>query len=66
MQEYNQNDRSKRNGRLHGNDFYKMTFQYEPKLANEGAALNFHLSRQENLISPMQLTAPESAYFQKR
>jgi hypothetical protein len=26
-----------------------MTFQYEPKSALEGAALNFHLSRQEKL-----------------
>jgi hypothetical protein len=32
-----------------GNNFYKMTFQYEPKTVSEGAALNFHLSRQEKL-----------------
>jgi hypothetical protein len=26
-----------------------MTFQYEPKSVNDGAALNFHLSRKEKL-----------------
>ncbi len=49
MQEYNQNDLLSVMEGYMGNDFYKMTFQYEPKLANEGAALNFHLSRQEKL-----------------
>ncbi len=50
MQEYNQNDLlSVMEGYMGDNRFYKMTFQYEPKLANEGAALNFHLSRQEKL-----------------
>ncbi len=49
MQEYNQNDLLSVMEGYMGNDFYKMTFQYEPKLANEGAALNFHLSRKEKL-----------------
>jgi hypothetical protein len=49
MQEYNQNDLLGVMEGYMGNNFYKMTFQYEPKTANEGAALNFHLSRQEKL-----------------
>jgi Patatin-like phospholipase len=49
MQEYNQNDLLSVMEGYMGNDFYKMTFQYEPKQANEGAALNFHLSRKEKL-----------------
>jgi hypothetical protein len=49
MQEYNQNDLLSVMQGYMGNSFYKMTFQYEPKTVNEGAALNFHLSRQEKL-----------------
>ena len=49
MQEYNQNDLLSVMEGYMGNNFYKMTFQYEPKSANEGAALNFHLSKQEKL-----------------
>ncbi len=49
MQEYNQNDLLSVMEGYMGNDFYKMTFQYEPKMANEGAALNFHLSRKEKI-----------------
>jgi hypothetical protein len=49
MQEYNQNDLLSVMEGYMGNSFYKMTFQYEPKTVNEGAALNFHLSRQEKL-----------------
>jgi Patatin-like phospholipase len=49
MQEYNQNDLLSVIEGYMGNNFYKMTFQYEPKSANAGAALNFHLSRQEKL-----------------
>jgi hypothetical protein len=49
MQEYNQNDLLSVMEGYMGNNFYKMTFQYEPKLANEGAALNFHLSRKEKI-----------------
>jgi hypothetical protein len=49
MQEYNQNDLLSVMEGYMGSNFYKMTFQYEPKTVNEGAALNFHLSRQEKL-----------------
>ena len=49
MQEYNQNDLLSVMEGYMGNSFYKMTFQYEPKAGNAGAALNFHLSRLEKL-----------------
>ena len=49
MQEYNQNDLLSVMESYMGNTFYKMTFQYEPKSVNDGAALNFHLSRKEKL-----------------
>ena len=49
MQEYNQNDLLSVMEGYMGSSFYKMTIQYEPKVVNEGATLNFHLSRQEKL-----------------
>jgi hypothetical protein len=49
MQEYNQNDLLSVMESYMGDSFYKMTFQYEPKTVNDGAALNFHLSRKEKL-----------------
>ena len=49
MQEYNQNDLLSVMEGYMGHNFYKMTFQYEPKSVNDGAALNFHLSRKEKL-----------------
>ena len=49
MQEYNQNDMLGLMESYMGKDFNKMTFQYEPQVANAGAALNFHLTRQEKL-----------------
>jgi hypothetical protein len=49
MQEYNQNDLLSVMEGYMGSNFYKMTFQYEPTSASAGAALNFHLSRQEKL-----------------
>ena len=58
MQEYNQNDLLSVMEGYMGNDFYKMTFQYEPKSANEGAALNFHLSRQEKLDLANAVNSP--------
>lgn len=58
MQEYNQNDLLSVIEGYMGNNFYKMTFQYEPKTANEGAALNFHLSRQEKLDLANAVNSP--------
>jgi hypothetical protein len=58
MQEYNQNDLLSVIEGYMGNDFYKMTFQYEPKKVNEGAALNFHLSRQEKLDLANAVNSP--------
>lgn len=58
MQEYNQNDLLSVMEGYMGNNFYKMTFQYEPKSANEGAALNFHLSRQEKIDLANAVNSP--------
>jgi hypothetical protein len=58
MQEYNQNDLLSVMEGYMGNTFYKMTFQYEPKSANEGAALNFHLSRKEKLDIANAVNSP--------
>jgi len=49
MQEYNQDDLLSLTQNVMGHSFYKLTFQYSPKNAVEGAALNFHLTRQEKL-----------------
>ncbi|HZK63028.1 MAG TPA: hypothetical protein VFC34_02720, partial [Puia sp.] len=58
MQEYNQDDLLSTFQALMGDGFYKMTFQYEPKKANEGVALNFHLTRQEKLDVANALDLP--------
>jgi Patatin-like phospholipase len=58
MQEYNQNDLLSVIEGYMGNNFYKMTFQYEPRIVNEGAALNFHLSRQEKLDLANAVNSP--------
>jgi len=58
MQEYNQDDLLSIFQQLMGNNFYKMTFQYEPKKADEGVALNFHLTRQEKLDVANALNLP--------
>lgn len=49
MQEFNQNDLlSLAQGGM-GFPFRKLVFQYVPKTEDEGAALNFHLTKQEKL-----------------
>jgi hypothetical protein len=58
MQEYNQNDLLSVMESYMGNTFYKMTFQYEPKTINDGAALNFHLSRKEKLDIANAVNSP--------
>jgi hypothetical protein len=58
MQEYNQDDLLSVFQQLMGNNFYKMTFQYEPEKANEGVSLNFHLTRQEKLDVANALNIP--------
>ncbi len=66
MQEYNQNDMLSLMESYMGNHFYKMTFQYEPKAANAGAALNFHLTKQEKLDIANALQNPMNQQtFQK-
>lgn len=47
MQEYNQNDLLSISQNGMGFSFRKLVFQYVPKSEDAGAALNFHLTRQE-------------------
>ena len=49
MQEYNQDDLLSLAQNGLGFPFYKLIFQYVPKSEDAGAALNFHLTRQEKL-----------------
>jgi hypothetical protein len=58
MQEYNQDDLLSLTQNMMDSTFYKLTFQYVPKNADEGAALNFHLTRQEKLDIANALNTP--------
>ena len=58
MQEYNQDDLLSLTQNMMDSTFTKMTFQYVPKNADEGAALNFHLTRQEKLDIADALNTP--------
>ncbi|PWT77487.1 MAG: hypothetical protein C5B59_03900 [Bacteroidetes bacterium] len=58
MQEYNQDDLLSISQNIFGGAFYKFTFQYVPKNVDEGAALNFHLTRQEKLDLANALNSP--------
>jgi hypothetical protein len=49
MQEYNQNDLLSLSQQLTGKNFYKLSFQYVPTHENQGANLNFHLTKQEKI-----------------
>ncbi len=49
MQEYNQNDLLSLSQNIMGKNFYKLAFQYIPTNENQGATLNFHLTKQEKL-----------------
>ena len=49
MQEYNQNDLLSLAQSGMGFPFHKLVFQYVPKTEDAGAALNFHLTKQEKL-----------------
>jgi hypothetical protein len=49
MQEYNQNDLLSLSQQLTGKNFYKLIFQYVPTHENQGANLNFHLTKQEKI-----------------
>ncbi|HLY70638.1 MAG TPA: patatin-like phospholipase family protein [Puia sp.] len=49
MQEYNQNDLLSLSQQTMGKNFYKLSFQYVPTHENQGATLNFHLTKQEKL-----------------
>ncbi|HCL82997.1 MAG TPA: hypothetical protein DIC22_03425 [Chitinophagaceae bacterium] len=58
MQEYNQNDLLSVMEGYMGENFYKMTFQYEPASPSDAAALNFHLSRKEKLDIANSVNSP--------
>jgi hypothetical protein len=58
MQEYNQDDLLSLSDHIMGPSFYKFTFQYIPKNEDAGAALNFHLTRQEKLDIANALGSP--------
>jgi hypothetical protein len=60
MQEYNQDDLLSLTEDVMGPSFYKLTFQYSPKNAVDGAALNFHLTRQEKLDIANAVNTPEN------
>jgi len=49
MQEYNQDDLLSVAQDAIGVPFHKLVFQYVPKSEDAGAALNFHLTKQEKL-----------------
>ena len=66
MQEYNQDDLLSMTQGMMGNTFYKLTFQYVPKNADEGAALNFHLTRQEKLDIANALNTRENQVVFKK
>ncbi len=60
MQEYNQDDLLSLTQNLMDSTFFKFTVQYVPKNVDEGAALNFHLTRQEKLDIANALNTPEN------
>lgn len=49
IQEYNQNDLLSLSQGMVNNQFHRLAFQYLPKKENEGAALNFHLTKSEKI-----------------
>jgi Patatin-like phospholipase len=66
MQEYNQDDLLSLSENILGDSFYKLTFEYIPKNEDQGAALNFHLTRQEKLdIANALNTASNQLVFKK-
>jgi hypothetical protein len=60
MQEYNQDDLLSLTQEVMDSTFYKLTFQYAPKNADEGATLNFHLTRREKLDIANALNSAEN------
>ena len=60
MQEYNQDDLLSLTQEVMDSTFYKFTFQYLPKNVDEGATLNFHLTRREKLDIANALNSTEN------
>ncbi len=66
MQEYNQNDLLSLSQEIVRPVFHKLTFQYFPKNEDEGATLNFHLTRREKIDIANALDNPVNVNaFQK-
>jgi hypothetical protein len=68
MQEYSQNDLLSLSQSGMGFPFRKLIFQYVPKTEDAGAALNFHLTKQEklNIIGSLDNEENKSSFSQFR
>jgi hypothetical protein len=68
MQEYSQNDLLSLSQSGMGFSFRKLVFQYVPKTEDAGAALNFHLTKQEklNIIGSLDNEENKSSFAQFR
>jgi hypothetical protein len=64
LQEYNQNDLMSLAQNAMGFPFRKLIFQYVPKSEDAGAALNFHLTKQEklNIIGALDNTENQQTF----
>ncbi len=66
MQEYNQDDLLSLAQNAMGFPFRKLVFQYVPRTEDAGAALNFHLTKEEklNIIGSLDNTFNQQAFQQ--
>lgn len=64
MQEYNQDDLLSLSQNGMGFPFHKLVFQYAPRTEDAGAALNFHLTKQEkqNIIGSLDNSENQRAF----
>jgi len=66
MQEYNQNDLLSLAQQAVSKNFYKLSFQYVPTHENQGATLNFHLTKQEKIdVANALLNSDNQQNFQR-
>ena len=65
MQEYNQDDLLSLSQNGMGFPFHKLVFQYAPRTEDAGAALNFHLTKQEkqNIIGSLDNSENQRAFL---
>jgi len=66
MQEYNQDDLLSLTEDVMGPSFFKLTIQYSPRNPEVGAALNFHLTRQEKLDIANEVRSPANRRIFKK